>query len=120
MPFKPTLDAQKIYLKEFEGTKPGYDALQVDSFLDIVVRDYEGFQSYVNETELKIKELNGKIKLLNDEIARLSVENVALNKKLDGIPEDGSVTMNNLELIKKLRAYEKQLINLGVKPDMIE
>lgn len=32
MPLKLKLDANKIYHKEFEGTKPGYNALQVDSF----------------------------------------------------------------------------------------
>jgi DivIVA domain-containing protein len=32
---KLVLDSNKILHKEFEGTKPGYDALQVDSFLDI-------------------------------------------------------------------------------------
>lgn len=41
MPVKLLLDSNKIYHKEFEGTKPGYDALQVDSFLDIVIQDYD-------------------------------------------------------------------------------
>ena len=58
MALKLILDANKIYHKEFQGTKPGYDALQVDTFLDFVIRDYQSMDDYVKETEQKEKELN--------------------------------------------------------------
>ena len=51
MAIRLLLDSNKIYHKIFEGTKPGYDALQVDSFLDIVIKDYETMEAYVVDCE---------------------------------------------------------------------
>ena len=61
MPIKLMLDSNKIYHKIFEGTKPGYDALQVDSFLDIVIKDYESMEEYITTTDEKMEELNNKV-----------------------------------------------------------
>ena len=46
MALKLKLDSNKILHKQFEGSKPGYNALQVDTFLDTVIQDYESIESY--------------------------------------------------------------------------
>ena len=43
------LDSNKILHKQFEGTKPGYNSLQVDTFLDTVIQDYEVMENYIDQ-----------------------------------------------------------------------
>lgn len=119
MSLKLSLDSNKIYHKEFEGTKPGYDALQVDSFLDIVIKDYETMESYVAETDDNLHALNAKIKLLNEELSKAESENVSLKTKLNGIAPDQNVSMNNLELIRRISELEKALKKAGINPNTI-
>ena len=42
------LSAKEINSKEFQATDGGYDALQVDKYLDLVVNDYIAFEQYSN------------------------------------------------------------------------
>jgi DivIVA domain-containing protein len=114
------LDSNKIYHKEFEGTKPGYDALQVDSFLDIVIKDYETFENYVAETDKTIEDLSNKVKLLNESISSVEAENVTLKSKLSGIDTNQDASLNNLELLKRISALEKALSKAGINPNTVE
>jgi DivIVA domain-containing protein len=120
MPVKLMLDSNKIYHKEFEGTKPGYDALQVDSFLDIVIKDYETFENYVAETDKTIEDLSNKVKLLNESISSVEAENVTLKSKLSGIDTNQDASLNNLELLKRISALEKALSKAGINPNTVE
>ena len=43
MKVQTKLNAQMILDKEFPAKKPGYDALEVDKYLDIIVDDYSHF-----------------------------------------------------------------------------
>ena len=47
MKVQTKLNAQMILDKEFPAKKPGYDALEVDKYLDIIVDDYSHFEEYV-------------------------------------------------------------------------
>lgn len=120
MPVKLLLDSNKIYHKEFIGNKPGYDSLQVDSFLDIVIKDYETVEDYVNNTDKKISELENKVKMLNEEVSALSAENVNLKTKIGDINVNSDTSLANLELIKRISALEKALSRAGINPNTIE
>ena len=69
MPIKLLLDSNKVYHKVFEGSKPGYDALQVDSFLDIVVKDYDTVADYVANTDKLISTLQAKNNVLTEKLS---------------------------------------------------
>ena len=81
MDIKLRLDANKIYHKEFTGTKPGYDSLQVDTFLDIVIKDYESFETYLKESTKEIESLQNKIDLLKSTLQEMQTENASLKNK---------------------------------------
>ena len=104
MPIKLMLDSNKIYHKIFEGTKPGYDALQVDSFLDIVIKDYESMEEYITTTDEKMEELNNKVKMVNVQLAS----------------ENQDASLNNLELLKRISKLEEALAKAGINPNTIE
>jgi DivIVA domain-containing protein len=116
MAVKLLLDSNKIYHKEFEGTKPGYDALQVDSFLDIVIKDYDTFSKY----EKTIEDLNRKATLLNQQLSKEEADNATLRNKLNGIGANADASLNNLELLKRISALEKALNKAGINPNTIE
>ena len=120
MPIKLMLDSNKIYHKIFEGTKPGYDALQVDSFLDIVIKDYESMEEYITTTDEKMEELNNKAKMVNVQLAKAEAENATLNTKLGDISENQDASLNNLELLKRISKLEEALAKAGINPNTIE
>lgn len=120
MPVKLLLDSNKVYHKVFEGTKPGYDALQVDSFLDIVIKDYETFESYVSETDKKIETLQDKVDLLNQQLATSEAEKASLEAKLGEISSHEDASLNNLELLKRISSLEKALAKAGIDPNTVE
>lgn len=120
MPVKLMLDSNKIFHKVFEGTKPGYDALQVDSFLDIVIKDYEAMESYVAATDKEMEDLNNKVKMINEQLSTVEAENVNLKTKLGTISDNPDTSLNNLELLKRISLLEKALSKAGINPNTIE
>ena len=120
MPVKLLLDSNKIYHKEFEGTKPGYDALQGDSLLDIVIQDYDKMESFIAETDKKIQQLEAKVKMLNEQLSKAEALNVNLNARLGDIKDNQDTSLNNLELLKRISKLEKALSKAGINPNTIE
>lgn len=120
MEIKLRLDSNKIYHKEFTGTKPGYDALQVDTFLDIVMKDYESFEKYLKESRKETEDLKNRVAMLQEEIVKVKTENAGLKNKLSGISQNADAGMNNLELLKRISALEKALSKAGINPTTIE
>ena len=120
MELKLILDANKIYHKEFEGTKPGYDALQVDSFLDLVIKDYETIAKYQEEIKKEISDLESKIKLLSDKLAKEELRSASLKNQISGITSTTDVSVDNLTYIKRISALEKALAKVGINPNSVE
>ena len=120
MPIKLMLDSNKIYHKIFEGTKPGYDALQVDSFLDIVIKDYESMEQYIADNDAEMEELKNKVKMVNTQLAKVEAENATLKEKLGDISENDDASLNNLELLKRISKLEETLSKAGINPNTIE
>ncbi|MFA6829869.1 MAG: DivIVA domain-containing protein [Bacilli bacterium] len=117
---KLVLDSNKIYHKEFEGTKPGYDSLQVDSFLDIVIKDYDSFETYINNVKEETQELEHKVQILNEELSKCEAENASLKSKLSDISNNSEASLSNLEYLKKISSLEKALSKAGINPNTIE
>lgn len=120
MPLKLKLDANKIYHKEFEGTKPGYNALQVDSFLDVVIKDYETMEAYVNTAEQTIEELTKLNKMLKERLNQIEANNIIMTEKLKNISDNENASLSNLDLLKRISALEQALYNAGINPNSVE
>lgn len=117
---KLLLSSNKIYHHQFEGSKPGYDALAVDSFLDIVIKDYDAFSQYQVDVKAEIDELNSKIRLLTEQLSNSEAENAQLKNKLSGIAANENVSLNNLELLKRIANLEFALKKAGINPNTID
>ncbi len=121
MELKLQLNSQKIMDKEFPGKKPGYDPLQVDEFLDMVINDYNKVEQYVSDVNKVIIELQKTCKIYKDRLDNAEVQNEILNEKLSNISDnDSNVSLSNIDLLKKISLLEQALYKAGIDPNSIK
>ena len=116
MPIDLKLDSNKVFHKVFEGTKPGYNATQVDTFLD----DYEAVEAYVQKTDELIDNLNKTNKMLKDRLTTTEANLAVLEEKMKNISDNESVSMANLDLLKRISTLEQALFKAGINPSNIK
>ena len=121
MELKLKLNSQKIVDKEFSGKKPGYDALEVDQFLDVIINDYMSMEKYCLETYKTIVELQKTCKIYKERLENTEVQNEILNDKLKNISDnDTNVSLSNIDLLKKISQLEQALYKAGIDPNSIK
>jgi len=114
-----SLDAKKILHQVFNPDVKGYDPDQVDSFLDVVAKDYTAFEKYYEESRNYIVELETQLRKARESISQLEVELARLKHRLEGIKDSSSVSTANIDLIQRINRLEKELFQLGVDPRKI-
>ncbi|AIQ58442.1 DivIVA domain-containing protein [Paenibacillus borealis] len=95
-----TLDALTIHEKEFSMKLRGYDAEEVDTFLDSVIKDYERFYATIADLMDKWQEQQIEMKELKAE-AKSAAAPVPVIKGIDPLDLE--------EIIIKLEANVRQL-----------
>ena len=94
------LSVQEILDKEFHVDLKGYNANEVDAFLDMVIADYHSYDemnSFALENLKKYEEENRKLKLRIREL-EMQIENKGA---VTNVPVD------NLDILKRLSRLEK-------------
>lgn len=99
------LDSKIILDKEFDVDIKGYNAKQVDMFLDIVYDDYQTFDVI--------------IKTMQTEIDCLKEEKIALSQKLDATIKEQVVSneiaqtepVNMIDILQRLSKLEQEVYN---------
>ena len=117
---KVKLTSNEILDKRFTASTAGYDAVDVDTFIDEIIKDYLLIEKNLIISEHEFKELNKKIDSLNKEKTSLEIENSKLKKRFSNIKEEDNVTTSNIELLRKLHLYEKALWDAGIDPTKIK
>lgn len=115
---KLLLTSKEILNKEFSIAIKGYNANEVDAFLDKVLNDYRMIDSVTKALNSQINQLkkeNEKLKIaLNEKDAEISKNNNDLQVSV------GINRLDNLDLLKKISKYEKKLYQMGVDPSRIK
>ena len=114
------LNSEKILEKVFPGATNGYNALLVDEFLDQILKDYQTIEQNVVVEQKQIDALNNKISELEAKIKNLEIENEKYKIRFANIKENDNVTLDNIELVKKINKYEKFIYNHGYNPQSIK
>ena len=120
MAIKLVLSADEILKKVFPISPKGYDAFEVDEFLDRILKDYETIQSNYLVEAREIDGLKKKINDLEAEKKKLELELGRYKNRFANVKENDNVTEENIHLIKKINAYEKFLWNHGFNPSTIK
>ena len=110
------LDDDKVLKKKFNPKNGGYDALEVDAFLDQVRADYSYFLDLSQQADIirkKIDQLTSK----NVDLEALNLQLSRRVKELERLLAKGGTSIENL---RKIDRYERQLWALGVDPSKIK
>lgn len=94
------LTSQDILDKEFKIDTRGYRPQEVDKYLDIIIRDYDEFNTCINDLE----ENN---KTLMEENLRLKQQVRNLTMKLETIENNSNNGTNTADVLRRLSNLEK-------------
>lgn len=109
---KTKLNSSDVLDKEFKIKPKGYDALEVDSFLDLIIEDYKTYEDLVNQ----FKMLQKTNSVLRNKITDLELEVETLNSKLGEYRNaTGGANMGNIDLLKRISELEQQVYNFEQK-----
>ena len=119
MTLKLKLTSQSIMDKAFQGSTPGYNPLQVDEYLDRIIKDYRIVETNCLMLQKDVDDLYLQINQLTEENKTLKVQNLKYETRLKNIKEGDNVTSENVELLKRINALEKFLYDKGYDPTKI-
>lgn len=97
---------QDILQKEFKEKRMGtaYDPTDVDSFLDLVIKDYETFNREISQLRNENEQLSGKV----DDLTR----QVSARQSVPSQPESANSTtssVTNMDILKRLSNLERHV-----------
>lgn len=104
MDYKVQLTPKKILDKEFKIDFKGYNATEVDYFLDTVLEDYENFAKIVQRANAQLELLENENEKLKAEIAKISKEKEICEENVHSLEEQLSP---QVDLIKRISLLEK-------------
>lgn len=97
-----TLSSTEILEKEFKIDARGYRLQEVDKFLDIVIRDYNEYNSIIKELAISNNELSVENEKLKTEVRNLKSDLEALKY--------AEKEVTNVDLIKRVSQLEKIIL----------
>ena len=104
MTHKIQLSPKKIVNKQFQIDFKGYNAEEVDYFLDMIVNDYENFAAMLNESYEQIEKLQKANDELKQKVNQLETEKMIQNDQLKSMEDNLST---NVDLLKRISNLEK-------------
>lgn len=117
------LSAQEVNSKEFSGKNGGYDALQVDKYLDLIVSDYIAFEQYVNTTNKTVKafeDLRRTCETYKVKLSESEYKQALLQEELNILKQNEGISVSNIELLQRISVLEQALYKLGKDPSKIK
>lgn len=97
------LNEQAIYNKEFNVEFKGYSTLEVDTFLDQVILDYQYFNFELQKAKEIIQQLQQQNALLQSKLIEAQGKANALSST--------DTNMNQVDLLKRLAKLEQEVYN---------
>ena len=105
---KVQLSPKRIIAKEFKVDFKGYNADEVDHFLDTIVKDYEAFAALLNASYDCIDQLEAQIMEQKETIANLEKEKALQDDNIHAMEENIS---SNVDILKRISLLEKAVFN---------
>ncbi|EKB56507.1 cell division regulator GpsB [Facklamia hominis] len=101
------LTAKDILQKEFSRSMRGYNAAEVDEYLDSIIRDYDSYQKDV----VFLKNENERLIAKVDELTK----QLSLAKK--NAPSNPGSGVTNFDILKRLSNLEKHVFGARISDD---
>ena len=100
---KLNLTPDEILEKQFQIDFKGYSAAEVDSFLDLILEDYQRTEDNVQELLDTIAELQSEIRELNAQILELQGRQKAFDLS-------NTTSYSSVDILKRISRLEEQLL----------
>ena len=94
------LSMKEILEKEFHIDLKGYNANEVDSFLDFVISDYQNYDELLTQSREHLTKFEEENRRLKNRISELEMQ-VSNKEAISSVPTD------NLDVLKRLSRLEK-------------
>ncbi|MCR5184578.1 MAG: DivIVA domain-containing protein [Bacilli bacterium] len=120
MAIKLQLNSQEILTVKFPNVPRGYDPLMVDEYLDKIIRDYKQIEANKLLNERDVANYENKIAALEKKNTELEIELNKYKDRLKDINENDNVTVENIDLVKRINQLEKFLYLHGYLPENIK
>lgn len=120
---KLKLSAGEINSKEFQAKNGGYDALQVDKYLDLIVNDYIAFEQFENAAKkifINYEALMKNLETYKKQLSESEYQKAILQEELNLLKQNEGMASSNLELLQRISSLEQALYNLGKDPSKIK
>jgi DivIVA domain-containing protein len=116
------LTSKDILNKKFIADVKGYAALEVDTFLDMILQDYQSIETFLSTTYPKLLALEQLAAVQKKKIQDLEIENSDLKDKVSVMNRNDTIEINlsNYNLVRRLGLLEKELYKLGIDPNKIK
>ncbi len=114
-----SLDTRILLNKIFEPQTYGYNAQDVDEFLDLVINDYHIIENNYLLSKKTIDDMEKEISELKHKNEQLTIENKSMSNRLKGIKDNDEVNSSNIDLLKKIDRYERKLYKMGIDPKTV-
>ena len=98
-----TLSGQDFLNKEFKIDARGYNLQEVDKFLDIIIKDYNQYNSIIRE----IATMNNKLSNENEEL-KGEIRN--LKNEIETLKFSSEKEVTNVDLIRRVSQLEKIIL----------
>ena len=99
---KINLTARDIFDKSFNTDFKGYSANAVDSYLDLILEDYQAYDA-------NIEELNDYIASLKEENEKLKQANLELEAKQKVVDLTNTTVYSSVDLLKRVSRLEEEV-----------
>lgn len=103
---KLNLDVQTILDKQFNVDFKGYSTSDVDAFLDLIMEDYETYQSISSSQNEKIAELERTNASLRAKLIELEAKVRSYEEKFNS-----GNNYSNVDVLKRLSRLEQAVFN---------
>lgn len=121
MAIKLNLNSQEITNYKFRNVPRGYDALEVDRYLDQIIQDYLKVEKNNLVSGEELQKANDKIGELEQKIKNLELENQRLKTKVTAMTsKNPNVNSDNVKILKRIDALERYLYKKGINPNDIK
>ncbi len=120
---KTNLTEEKILNKKFKKDVKGYDALEVDKYLDLIMLDYKEFLNEISKLKDEIFVLRRENESLKADIRdKETVISIERSKQavLEKNKNYSSEQLDPIDLLQRCGKYEVKLHELGVDPSKIK
>ena len=105
---KLNLDVQTIFDKQFHVDFKGYNPEEVDSFIDLMIQDYQTFQEIIEELNQKNEETERNNASLRAKLIEL--EGTLRSKESE--MKTNVLGASNVDLIKRISRLEETVLSI--------